>query len=173
MNLTFKNYAGGLILGFAVILCGCTERVPPVIDDPEAQHPYSADIGKQVEVRKDVQFADIPAPMEFGLDSRKTKTFQGSAMRFGILVYKGIWNVWETNQWYQKNMLDAGWKLIDAEFENDYHVISYYKKLREMAVVDIRDNVDENLTEVTIWLNDSEQELRFKERSLAKGDVAK
>lgn len=173
MSLTLKKYAGFLLSGIVLVLGGCLETPQPPVDDPQAQHPYSADIGKQIEVRKNVQFADIPAPMEFGLDKNKTKTFQGSSMRFGVLIYKGIWNVWETNQWYIKNMTDAGWKLIDTEFEDDYHVKNYFKKLREIAVVDISDNKEENLTDVTIWLNDKEQEILFKEKSLAKGDIAK
>ncbi len=142
------------------------------VDDPTAEHPYSANIGSQVEVRKNVQFADIPAPQEFYINKVETKTFQGSSMRFGTLVYSGIWNVWETNQWYLNAMEEAGWKLITTKFENDYYVKSFFKKKDETVALEIKDSGD-GLTIVTAMLNNDEQETQLKEKMLSQGTLPK
>ena len=180
MRMVLKQISFIIIFAGVLVLTGCTtncidgdcstnpERRP--VDDPSAQYPYSANIGSQVEVRKNVQFGDIPAPQEFTLDKQKTKTFQGSTMRFGTLVYAGIWNVWETNQWYLNAMDEAGWKLINSKFENDYLVKNYFKKQSEMAAIEIADNND-GLTIVTILLNDDEQEIQLKEKLANQGKL--
>ena len=142
------------------------------VDDPSAQHPYSANIGSQVEVRKNVQFADIPAPQEFSINKTETKTFQGSSMRFGTLIYTGIWNVWETNQWYLNAMEEAGWKLISTKFDNDYYVKSFFRKKDETLALEIKDDM-KGYTVVTAILNSDEQETQLKEKLLNQGKLLK
>ena len=117
--------------------------------------------------KENVQFADIPAPQEFSIDKLNTKTFQGSSMRFGTLVYSGIWNVWETNQWYLNAMEEAGWKLLNSKFENDYYVKNFFKKKDETVALEIKDNGN-GLTIVTAMLNNDEQETQLKEKLLKK-----
>lgn len=173
MIIALRNISLILLTAGTVVLSGCIDddmRKPA--DDPSAQYPYSADIGSQVEVRKNVQFADIPAPQEFTIDKVNTKTFQGSTMRFGTLVYSGIWNVWETNQWYLNAMEEAGWKLINSKFENDYYVKNYFKKMDETVVLEIYDT-KKGVTSVTAMLNDEEQETQLKEKLMNQGKLIK
>lgn len=171
--ISFKRLSCAAIVLGSLIAAGCQDpNYIKQVDDPSAQHPYSANIGSQVEVRKNVQFADIPAPQEFSIDKLNTKTFQGSSMRFGTLVYSGIWNVWETNQWYLNAMEEAGWKLLNSKFENDYYVKNFFKKKDETVALEIKDNGN-GLTIVTAMLNNDEQETQLKEKLLEKGDLLK
>ncbi len=171
--ISFKRLSYLTIALSCLIVAGCQDpNYIKQVDDPSAQHPYSANIGSQVEVRKNVQFADIPAPQEFSIDKLNTKTFQGSSMRFGTLVYSGIWNVWETNQWYLNAMEEAGWKLLNSKFENDYYVKNFFKKKDETVALEIKDD-GKGLTIVTAMLNNDEQETQLKEKLLEKGDLLK
>ncbi len=173
MPKNLKTIGLTLIILGALTAGGCHDpSYVPHVDDPSAQHPYSADIGSQIEVRKNIQFADIPAPQEFSLNKEETMTFQGSSMRFGTLVYAGIWNVWETNQWYLNAMEEAGWKLIHSKFINDYNVENFFKKGRETVFLTIVDNMN-GLTVVTAKLNDEDSEERLKDKLLAKGNLLK
>lgn len=122
-----------ILLSITLLLtAGCKK---PPIEEPDATNAYNPETTGEAQVRKNIQFADIPVPANFKFRKNLSKTFQGRLMRFGTLIYDGVWNVWETNQWYLNKMPEGGWKLTGSKSKGDYNIINTFKKGRETATV--------------------------------------
>ncbi len=133
------------------IITGCAN---PKVDDLAAANANTPNAPQQIEVRHNIQFADVPAPRVFKLRRNLCTSFQGSATRFGKVVYDGIWNTYNTSQWYLKEMKLSDWKLDKSEYPTDYHAKHYFSKGQETALVNIY-RVNGN-TRVEIMVNEDE-----------------
>lgn len=144
-------------LGAVVVGGGCGGGY---LSDQQAADLARVETPEQISVRKDVQFADIPVPYEFIIRRGDSNSFQGSAMRFGKLVYDGIWNTFNTSQWYMKEMPASGWRLVDTKYPNDYAATHVFSKEDETAVIKIYRH--EGNTRVEIDINEKIDELEVR-----------
>lgn len=142
------------------VFCGCGS---PVVDDLPAANVHTPDTTGQIEVRHNVQFADVPAPRIFKLRRNLCTSFQGSKLRFGKVVYDGIWNTYNTSQWYLKEMKLSGWKLDKTEYPNDYHARHYFSKGSETALVNIFQHGGVTRAEIMINEDEARKDLIRKE----------
>lgn len=108
----------------------CRSNYPPVM-------PLGAENTDEIEVRRNVQFADLPVPQGFKFNRKASGNFQGSALRGGTVIYDGIWNVAEASEWYRQEMLKTGWEFTDISVVNDYDIRHRYVKANETAKVRI------------------------------------
>lgn len=135
-------------LGAVVVGGGCDGYM----SDQQASDLARVETPEQISVRKNIQFSDIPVPIDFVIRRNDSNSFQGSAMRFGKLVYDGIWNTFNTSQWYMNEMPASGWKLADTKYPNDYAATHVFTKEDETAVVKIYRH--EGNTRIEIDIND-------------------
>jgi hypothetical protein len=134
---------------------GCQRHREPVM--ALAPHP------DEIEVRRNVQFADLPAPKNFKFNRKFSKNFQGSSLRGGAVVYDGTWNVAETSQWYLAEMPKTYWRLTDTVFVNDYDVTHTFAQGDEIAVLRIWRPANDN----------ARVEINLDKRATAPEDVSR
>lgn len=88
----------------------------------------------EVNLYRDVQFADIPVPAEYYLVPEESHTFQGSLFRNGTLVYEGGLDWINALSFYQQQLPAAGWTLVKDERGGGGRVF-YYDKGPERLIV--------------------------------------
>lgn len=165
-RLTLRKAMLAGLAGATILIGGCQ----PYISDALADNLNDPNIPGKVDVRKKIQFPDIPTPEVFVLRRDDTDSFQGSGMRFGMLVYDGIWNTWNTSQWYMDHMKLTEWKLVDTKYPGEYEAVHTYTKGEEKAVIHIYRY--QGNTRLEIMLNEDKDE-RDKIKAMARAGMAK
>lgn len=118
------------LLSTLLLMAACRSNYPPVMPLGEGGAASA-----NIEVRRNVQFADIPAPKGFKFDRKLSRNFQGSALRGGTVVYYGTWTVQEASNWYLAEMPKTGWRLAGTVFASDYDITHTFVKGDEELVM--------------------------------------
>lgn len=162
MNMYLKAAALLALTGGMGLAC------QPYLSDEQAADLSGRSAPGEVKVRQKVQFTDLPAPEVFVLRQNNIDSFQGSAMRFGSLIYDGIWNAFNTSEWYLHEMPLNGWKLVKKEYPGEYECNQTWKKGEEELLLQIyRHNGN---TRVVIMINETPEEVE-KIRALARAGM--
>lgn len=165
MKTYLKAVAAALAIGGGFgLMAGCQ----PYISDEQADNVSTRVKPGEVKVRQKVQFTDIPAPEVFVLRRNSIDSFQGSGMRFGSLIYDGIWNTFNTSQWYLHEMPLNGWKLIKTDYPSEYAAEHSWKKGEEELLLQIYRY--EGNTRVVLMVNETPDEVE-KIRALARAGM--
>ena len=144
-----------LIVLLAVPICsGCW--LLRVLGFPVGEKiPYSPITdGSEVTVHRDIQFADIPVPMGFLLDRKKSYSFRGSTFRFGTFRYEGAWTQRKTTDFYRRQMPVSGWtELKDEERDQGYVEVTYflYSKGRERCEIKVTSEIESMIVTVRVF----------------------
>lgn len=161
----YRKVAAALILVAGIgLAAGCQSY----LSDAQAANVANESQPGEVQVRQKVQFTDIPAPEVFVMRGKVADSFQGSAMRFGTLTYDGIWNTFNTSQWYLNEMPLNGWKLIKKEYPSEYGAEHTFVKGKETAIVSIYRY--KGNTRVAIMINETPEEVA-KIRAMARAGM--
>lgn len=126
MYLSREKLLAVTLLSTLLLMIACRGNNPPAMALSDGSAPAG------IEVRRNVQFADIPAPRGFKFNRKYSSNFQGSALRGGTVVYDGTWNVAETSNWYLREMPKTGWQHRATTFATDYDVVHDFVKGDEM-----------------------------------------
>jgi hypothetical protein len=118
---------------FATVLAaGCQHSLRP----PAMALPEPRDACARVEILRNVQFADLPAPhRDFRFNRRASQNFQGSYLRGGNVVYDGYWAVAAICDWYLAEMPKTGWHLERDDAANAYDRTYFFRKNDEVATI--------------------------------------
>ncbi len=162
MNMYLKAAALLALTGGLGLAC------QPYISDEQASDVAGATAPGEVKVRQKIQFTDLPAPEVFVLRSNSIDSFQGSAMRFGTLIYDGIWNTFNTSEWYLHEMPLNGWKLVKKDYPSEYESLLVWKKGEEELI--LRVSRYNGNTRVSMMINETPEEVE-KIRALARAGM--
>lgn len=154
MRFSGMKFLAAVAVPALLLTAGCRSNYPPVMPLGEAGNSGA------IEVRRNVQFADLPSPKVFKFNRKYSRNFQGSCLRGGTVVYDGTWNVADTSDWYLREMPKTGWKLRNTVFTNDYDVIHEFVKDDEMIrmriwhpntmVLRVEMNIDKTASEAPV-----------------------
>jgi len=112
-----------LILIFLLLLSGCAEwdlgleskNAGPPSPPPPPPTAYP--------------FSDIPVPSNFSQDNSKSFIYESGSgtVKVGRLIYSGWENLEETITFYQNEMLNKGWTLVNS-IKHESYILNYEKE---------------------------------------------
>lgn len=161
---TYGKAAALIVAGTAGLLAGCQ----PYLSDAQSANVANTIAPGEVQVRQKVQFTDLPVPEIFVLRRNDIDSFQGSAMRFGSLIYDGIWNTFNTSQWYLHEMPLNGWTLAKTDYPDEYTAEHIFKKGEEQVLVQVFQY--NGNTRVVMLINQTPEEVA-KIRAIARAGM--
>ncbi len=105
-----------------LFLSGCAEwdlgldaknEPPPPPPPPETAYPFS----------------DIPVPFDFSRDNSKSFIYESGSgtVKVGRFVYSGWKNIDDVLTFYQNEMLNKGWSLVNS-IKHENHILNYEKE---------------------------------------------
>ncbi len=62
-----------------------------------------------INIQRNVQFADVPVPMNFALRWPESQSYRSVNLRTGDFLYEGAWTYRRTAAFYERQMPLAGW----------------------------------------------------------------
>lgn len=131
MALFGRGFVAALALTALLAFAGCADTGGGYV----ATGPVAG--RGDVNLERDVQFADIPGPQEYRLVPQDSYTFQGSTFRTGMLVYEGPVEWSAALDFYRAQMPRFGWTPEQVERGFSVRVLPFTKG-QERAIVTVR-----------------------------------
>lgn len=110
---------------------------------------YPGERPGEVTMYRDLQFEDIPVPVEYTMLRDRSHSFQGSRFRTAVLIYEGPLDSGMALSFYRDEMPKSGWAL--DSFHRDYNFVDMrYRKGPEQLIVVVRSTVFGSRTEMQL-----------------------
>lgn len=87
-----------------------------------------------VTLYRDIAFDDIPVPVEYGLLTDESYSFQGSMFRNGVFHYQGPLEWTNALDFYRTQLQAAGWQFEETERGFDFRVLRFRKGPEQLLV---------------------------------------
>ncbi|MFC1587023.1 hypothetical protein ACFL54_01830 [Planctomycetota bacterium] len=97
------NWKSLILLLALIMLAGCTYSRDPSAGDEEIFEP------KRLAISHELQFDDIPVPVNFEYESKTSFIYKHENVRVGKLVYTGREELFDVIRFYEENMPASGW----------------------------------------------------------------
>ncbi|HET6429084.1 MAG TPA: hypothetical protein VFJ30_11775 [Phycisphaerae bacterium] len=122
-----------LVLVLSACLCGCTEQTSTVgaVDDNQQLLDLPAELAAQVRP----PILDLPVPVGFRMDERRSRDFAAAGARYVDHVYKGRSDKFAVGRFYKRNMPRSRWVLVTDMFVQGDIMLDFEKQTERCRII--------------------------------------
>ena len=121
----------GLLVASAMLLGGCNK--PQAVDSAGGGYrEVSAPTGLVAKARPSI--ADVPEPIGFKLDERRSRYFAAAGARYVDHLYKGRADKWAVGRFYKRQMPISRWVRVTDRFVQGGIVLDFEKETERCVI---------------------------------------
>ncbi len=129
MNKTRKWVLSATAAAAITAVAGCQDQNSREVPFYPGERPG------EVTMYRDLQFEDIPVPVEYTMVRGKTHSFQGSRFRSGVFYYEGPLDGSDALAFYRVEMPAQGWILQSSNRDINFVELRFRKGPEQIIMV--------------------------------------
>ena len=122
----------GVLVASAVLVCGCNDKPQAVDSSGGGYREVSAPTGLVAKGRPSI--ADVPEPIGFKLDERRSRYFAAAGARYVDHLYKGRADKWAVGRFYKRQMPISRWVRVTDRFVQGGIVLDFEKETERCVI---------------------------------------
>jgi hypothetical protein len=122
-----------LVLALSACLCGCTEQTSTVGATEDTQQLL--DLPPELAAQARPPILDLPVPVGFSMDERRSRDFAAAGARYVDHVYKGRSDKFAVGRFYKRNMPRSRWVLVTDMFVQGDIMLDFEKQTERCRII--------------------------------------
>ena len=122
----------GVLAASATLLGGCNDKPQAVDSAGGGYREVSAPTGLVAKARPSI--ADVPEPIGFELDERRSRYFAAAGARYVDHLYKGRADKWAVGRFYKRQMPISRWVRVTDRFVQGGIVLDFEKETERCVI---------------------------------------
>jgi len=116
----------GMLAASAMLLGGCNDKPKAVDSSGGGYREVAAPTGLVAKAIPSI--ADVPEPIGFKLDERRSRYFAAAGARYVDHLYKGSADKWAVGRFYKRQMPVSRWVLVTDRFVQGGIILDFEKE---------------------------------------------